>query len=177
MYTLSYSDLYLSNLTPDFTAGALLAFFTVLDNYTLTLKMGTETVTLTKETTLPFFIKSPLFNSYILYTNISPQEFETVSILFDDMGWWLKNSNATYNLVVFETKDFINGFISICNYLNTDFRDYIAGTPFYITAGNKMNLYIEGYDIKTGGFNVNNYPSQVIPYYTGSFEDDRIDWI
>jgi hypothetical protein len=99
------------------------------------------------------------------------------------MGWWLKNgsdpTHTTYNLVVFETKDFIDGFISICNYLKVDFRNYIADTVFYMNAGVKIPQYIEGYYIPPYVDKHYDHPAQVFPYYTGAFEDDRnaLDWI
>lgn len=177
--SLSYNDLYLSNLSPDFTAGAILAFFTVANTYTITIIVGTEQVTLTKDNTLTFLTNSPRFNSYVLYTNISPQEFDTVAIPFDRIGWWLSGGNNIYNLVVFETKEFIDGFISLCNYLNTDFRNYIAGTPFYISSGVKVPQYIAGYDIPPYVDRHYDHPAQIFPYYTGSIEDDShaADWI
>lgn len=177
--TLYYNNLHLSNLSPDFATGVILGIFTVTNNYTLQISFDNQQVSITDETTIPFLINSSRFNSYIIYTNINPQEFDTVSIPSQRLMWWLKNQSNTYNLVSFETKDFINGIISICNYLNTDFRNYIAGPPFYMNAGVKVYQYISGYDIPLYVNHDNKHHAKIFPYYTGLFEDDpnASDWI
>lgn len=66
-------------------------------------------------------------------------------------GWWVKDLSArnNYQLYVFNSIDFIRGFISICSAFGVDFRDYILGGPFTYHDYEEPPIYydIEGYDI------------------------------
>jgi len=60
-----------------------------------------------------------------------------------EYGIWVKSSGAyTYDLYAFKTNSFFQGFISLCNAFQVDFRNYIFGLPF----DGKGNQYaLDGY--------------------------------
>lgn len=60
-----------------------------------------------------------------------------------EYGQWLKSGNDTYNLYKFTTPYFYQGIITICDYYNVDFRDYIKGCCFDKMGNNySLNGYI-----------------------------------
>lgn len=65
-------------------------------------------------------------------------------------GWAIRNNLDLYDIYVFSTAEFVQGFIAACNSLRVDFRDYIAGTPFqtiYSPHVHNLPYIIEGYEI------------------------------
>lgn len=66
-------------------------------------------------------------------------------------GWWIESIDDAdmYHLYAFDDAQFIQGFISICNAFNVDFRDYIFGPPFKYNHNTKEIIYytIQGYEI------------------------------
>lgn len=102
-------------------------------------------------------------------------------------GWFMKNKpNANpdyedieYDLYEFETPEFIQGFISMCNAGQVDFRDYVYGTPFIydFDAREYIKYAIEGYDIEDINI-IPRIPAPIGAFYTGGFEDDDygVDW-
>ena len=88
-------------------------------------------------------------------------------------GWWIRATylkDIRYNLYIFDSPDFISGFISAFKDTNYDFRDYIAGPPFvYDNVSQKPQpITVAGYQIKT----FDPYPrvsGMVVPFETMSY--------
>lgn len=104
---------------------------------------------------------------YYLDCDIDISSFRIVNSITEDLipkiscgninigqyGLWLKsNEYFRYSLYGFRTPYFIQGIISICNYFQVDFRNYIFGFPFdaygnqYALSGYVMSPYLEAYD-------------------------------
>lgn len=70
----------------------------------------------------------------------------------DRFGWWIEHAmfQDSYQLFEFDNAQFVQGFISICNAFQVDFRNYILGPPFkYDHNNNEVTYYnIQGYDIE-----------------------------
>jgi hypothetical protein len=65
-------------------------------------------------------------------------------------GWWLKSNPQNpdvYYLYTFESPEFVQGFISMCQSFKVDFRDYILGPPFKWANGRPVYYAIQGYPI------------------------------
>lgn len=62
--------------------------------------------------------------------------------LYIGLYYWLIYSGPnTYDLVSFETPEFIQGFISICRAFQVDFTDYVLGDPFMYHENTKIPTY------------------------------------
>jgi hypothetical protein len=86
----------------------------------------------------------------------------------------LKDDEIT--IYKFSTTDFIDGFITVFNYFNKDFRDYIVGLPYTINDDNeKQSFTIDGFDIPEET-TVVFQPAPVYPFYTGSYQEYAIDY-
>ena len=75
----------------------------------------------------------------------------------------------------FKNNDFVEGFVSVFDTFDMEFRDYIAGPPFKTEVGFngvKRNTFynIEGYDIRSIS-QVTRDPAPVGPFYTGSYQE------
>lgn len=109
-----------------------------------------------------------ILHNYIVVDNIEDNNIDIYTTSAEHIGWWIRSSiNNLYNLYKFTQSDFIQGFITICNSLQIDFRDYIAGHPFSVDKDNNKIFYdIIGYDIDL--FNPpQKTPQQLEPFYTG----------
>jgi len=91
----------------------------------------------------------------------------------DGYAWWLRDQTL-YDMYVFSDPEFPQGFISVCDSFEVDFRDYIAGPPFSLDpqTGENVPLIITGYDIAPFR------PEPILaaapaPYYTMIIEGDR----
>jgi hypothetical protein len=67
--------------------------------------------------------------------------------------------------------DGVQGFISICNAFDVDFRDYIIGTPFKYIQNTIVNYQIEGYDIEPFNSEI-RIPAPIGAYYVDRNEAD-----
>lgn len=99
--------------------------------------------------------------------------FRVPSPLEDMFGWWISTGNGDrdfFYLYTFRTPEFIQGFISMCDAFNVDFRDFILGNPFKINNGVRTDYNIEGYDIEP----IPRFrrPAAVAPFYTERNEAD-----
>lgn len=73
----------------------------------------------------------------VLYHYVVPKHY-----LYDNLtgyqpddekyGWWIRDYNGrfSYKLCQFGSAGFVQGFISLCNGFEVDFRKYISGGPF-----------------------------------------------
>jgi hypothetical protein len=115
-----------------------------------------------------------ILNDYILINNIFMEEFSDYQPNSNYFGWWIINPifREKYTLFYFSSSDFIQGFITILNSFNVDFRDYIAGPPFtYVPKTKQIILYnIEGYDIEP--IPQSKKPAPIGAFYTGVYEAD-----
>src|SRR3989304_2198694 len=68
---------------------------------------------------------------YFHQSDLTETEFLTNNIVLrpGKYGLWIIDEHF-FGLHSFSTPEFIQGFISICNASQVDFRDYIAGPPF-----------------------------------------------
>lgn len=67
----------------------------------------------------------------------------------DAYGWWLYDGQR-FDLVIFKTAYFIQGFMTACKYMNRDFRDFIMGPPFkpnFQELSQPVYYAIQGWDI------------------------------
>jgi len=73
-------------------------------------------------------------SSYRLASEISEYDIKNnVTIYLEEgqFGVWLKGQRRShYGLYVFRTNSFFQGFVSICDTFQVDFRDYLYGYPF-----------------------------------------------
>ena len=116
-------------LSGDLVAGLIVAFRTILTGIRsvsndgwIKLSMGSHT-------------------SELLLFGYSLEHYEAYSDK-DHFGWQIEGivSKGVYNLYSFASPEFIQGFISMCNAFNVDFRDYVSGLPFK-TENNKLIHY------------------------------------
>lgn len=93
----------------------------------------------------------------------------------DYYGWMIKDTFKPYlnkyYFLMFKSEDFVNGFITIFDFFNKDFRYYILGRPFKYDNENIIKYDINGYDIEEY-YDILGTPSPVYPYYTGVDESD-----
>lgn len=111
------------------------------------------------------------FDHYILKSHLSRGELLIQYLPPNKYGWAIADAHG-YNLYIFETNEFVRGFISMCDAFQVDFRDYIAGPPFK-TSNRPLThtfYYIQNYDIDPIllGNRQQNFES---PYYTYVHED------
>lgn len=89
-------------------------------------------------------------------------------------GWWIETSyeRQKYDLFAFDDADFIQGFITICNAFDEDFRNYIFGPPFKYNYDTREITYynIQGYDIEP--IPVRRIPAPIGPFYVDRDETD-----
>lgn len=193
--TINYSDksnksaksadsILLTNVNIEFLAGILVGFriLSQNQNYTIHLKSKKSTIII-KQDTITSFLQSCLW-----YVGVDTKDLNNVTPLDNNlMGWWIlslpslpnneSSSSLFYDLCVFKTKEFIEGFISIFKTFQREFRDYIAGPPFkYDKNNNKIDIKIEGYDIPQFMVQLHK-PYAVVPFYEGesgyAYESDR----
>lgn len=73
-------------------------------------------------------------SSYRLAAEISEYDIKNKIVVYleeGQFGVWLKGERRShYGLYVFQTNSFFQGFVSICNTFEVDFRDYLYGYPF-----------------------------------------------
>lgn len=110
---------------------------------------------------------------YIAHENVSAKDILDYQAPPDGYAWWFKDQE-TYDMYVFSDPEFPQGFISVCDAFDVDFRDYIAGPPFSLDTetGDNLPLVVTGYDIAPF------QPPQIVaaapaPYYTMIMEGDR----
>jgi len=86
--------------------------------------------------------------------------------------WWISYplTGDTYELYSFNSAEFVQGFISMCNAFNVDFRDYILGSPFKYVTQEPTYYQVEGYDIEPIPRPKREAP--VGPFYTAQYEAD-----
>ncbi len=167
--------LELQNESSDFIAGSLIGIRTMFpnlesNNIPLIFKFDSTIVTTQNI--------NDLLEKYLIYTEVSPTAFNSITLVPYQMAWWIRSPHTGYDLIIFNSKEVINGFISICDFFTSDFRDYIAGPPFQIVNNNKEDLKILGYEIPP--FNpVPRQPYNIVPFYTGIYENDihAVDYI
>lgn len=96
-------------------------------------------------------------------------------------GWWLYSPmNAfSYDLYIFESADFVQGFVSMCRAFGVDFRNFTLGPPykFYVEDMEPRYYEVEGYDIEPIPIVKRRAP--VGPFYTNVYEadPDAVDFI
>lgn len=105
-----------------------------------------------------------------IINNFTP---DTPSPTDDMFAWWISVGDGDrdfFYLYTFRTPEFIQGFISMCDAFNVDFRAFILGNPFKITDGVRTDYNIEGYDIEP----IPRFrrPAAVAPFYTERNEAD-----
>jgi hypothetical protein len=96
---------------------------------------------------------------YFQYTAYDPDMIAEIMRNFyyqpldtENYYWWISNTINdvnSYNLVSFKTNEFVQGFISMCNGFNVDFREYVLGYPFKFSNDKQGPIFygIEGYNI------------------------------
>lgn len=190
-------------LSSDLVAGLLIAFVIIISKVQLPIAYRIEIVRrdeiLTFDTLFPHSFDD-MRKEYLVYDNIPESELTRYIIPSGYYGWWIEDfsqrsqpvnlmpalnlpgglsplgpiSNPKmYTLYKFKTPEFTQGFISMFNSINLDFRDYIRGPPFSIDRQtNRMIPYnIEGYDIEPFA-EPKRVTAPVGAFYTGSFEAD-----
>jgi hypothetical protein len=67
--------------------------------------------------------------NYIIYTvRELTNSVALANIPYDRYGMWMQNPvTYMYELVVFDSSEFIQGFITICNAFQVDYHDYVIG--------------------------------------------------
>lgn len=128
------------------------------------------------------------FDSYVNIVNRNPMDaphgiasttFVNNSILHprhNQTGWWIKYDMSVDELYSFQSNDFVQGFIHVCNVFNLDFRDYIVGPPFKYDPITRQYIFesIEGYDIEP--IPSPKKPAPIGAYYSGTYEADAEDY-
>jgi hypothetical protein len=110
---------------------------------------------------------------YLGHIGVKPDDIPEYQAPPDGYAWWFRDQDL-YDMYVFSDPEFPQGFISVCDAFEVDFRDYIAGPPFSLDPGTRENvpLIVTGYDIAPFK------PEQIVaaapaPYYTMIIEGDR----
>lgn len=112
------------------------------------------------------------------YEDIINNNYDTYALQPPEgaFAWWVSIGDDSYGFYEFESLQFIQGFISICNAFNVDFRDAILGPPFtYDVDLGKQTFYsIEGYDIAPIPITKNAIPMGTFnsELYPELYEDD-----
>ena len=89
-----------------------------------------------------------LIPSYTIAEMVSEDKIKHYFPDHDMYGWRFHIENV-YSLYQFKYPEFIQGFITICEYYNLDFRMFVSGTPFKGSDIDTITNYdISGYDIK-----------------------------
>lgn len=110
---------------------------------------------------------------YLGHTSVPASEVSEYLAPPDGYAWWFRDQDL-YDMYVFSDPEFPQGFISVCESFEVDFRDYSAGPPFSLDlqTGDNVPLTVTGYDIAPF------QPQQIVaaspaPYYTMIMEGDR----
>jgi len=89
------------------------------------------------------------FSSYLVYANVLNDKINKYRVEIGYYGCWVKSHYPNYSsLYKFQSPDFIQGFITICNAFHSDYRIYMVGLPFKSdTEDNNISYGIEGLNI------------------------------
>lgn len=164
----------------DLIAGLVVGMSTIINNiivnyerevnYIINIVNRKELISIDAQSALQF---EHVLHEYIAYNDIFNDQLIEYQHNVDlgYYGWWIRDY-LEYSLYQFQTVDFIQGFISICNAFEVDFRDYIAGPPFQSdNKGNNIPYNIIGYDIEPFNPPV-RIPGPPEPFYTDAHEVD-----
>ncbi|CAH6419464.1 Hypothetical protein HVR_LOCUS644 [uncultured virus] len=117
-----------------------------------------------------------LFSEYIIAAGLLPQQAIVQNIPSGYFAWGIYNPNlihkldlTSYDLYMFQSFEFIQGFISVCDAFQVDFREYSLGLPFRTEQGRNVFYGIEGYDVDSVIQKVRE-PAPTGAYYTYNYE-------
>ena len=147
-------------LSGDIMAGILMAIIATNFNISIEIEMNIFHNTESLEI---------LLLEYIIIMSIIPSDIYKPED--NKYGWWIKKSKNIYYLCQFMDDKFISSFITLCDIFNIDFRDFIAGPPFYYSNNKKNIVNVKGYDIDI--FN----PKEKVPekFYIEAFVEEQED--
>lgn len=114
------------------------------------------------------------WRDYIVASNVKIQDFPNYYPEQGYVGLWIySNTPETYNLISFSNKNFLNGFITLFDIFNLEFRDFILGSPFSYDYNTKEIIWydIPGYD--TDRLEIyERIPELIAPFY---LERNQVD--
>lgn len=175
-------------LSGDLVAGLLVALNVVMDdlNENFDVKYGSSRAEIIGERgrfTLTIYMTDigPFLIALQDYKILIDREKDVREIMAEgsrqprgNYAWWVTDvlAGIGFELFTFSSADFVQGFISMMNAFNVDFRDYTLGPPFKYEDDTREPTYysVEGYDIEPIPENRREAPPT--PFYAGAYEVD-----
>lgn len=189
-------------LSSDLVTGLCMGIFTIVDfmskgatftyNATEIIEIGSENgrilIDLTSDTPQHANKLEKSLGNYIIVTRADPSDYLKYNPDDDNYAWWIDNyaetylevdkqtgqfvAHSRYIVCQFSSEQFIQGFITICDAYNVDFREFTLGRPFTYNKTTATRTYnnISGYD--TTHFTL----TPRIPAPIGAFYIDRNEY-